>query len=46
MFIIGFIALGFTIGGGFGPWLTGYIFGVTSNYRLAFLAVPFSVSSI
>jgi len=36
--ILGVIAFGFTVGGAFGPWLTGYIFDVTSSYQFAFLA--------
>lgn len=35
--ILGVIAFGFTVGGALGPWLTGYIFDVTSSYQLAFL---------
>jgi MFS family permease len=35
--ILGVIAFGFTVGGAFGPWLTGYIFDVTSSYQTAFL---------
>jgi MFS family permease len=35
--ILGVIAFGFTVGGAFGPWLTGYIFDVTSSYQAAFL---------
>ena len=35
--ILGVIAFGFTVGGAFGPWLTGYIFDVTSSYQSAFL---------
>ena len=39
--ILGVIAFGFTIGGAFGPWLTGYIFDVTSSYQFAFLGCAF-----
>jgi MFS family permease len=35
--ILGFLSFGFTIGGAFGPWLTGYIFDVTQSYQFAFL---------
>ena len=35
--ILGIIAFGFTVGGSFGPLLTGYIFDIISGYQLAFL---------
>jgi MFS family permease len=35
--IFGFVSFCFTIGGAVGPFLTGYLFDVTSNYQLAFL---------
>jgi len=35
--ILGVVAFGFTIGGAFGPWLTGHIFDVTHSYQVAFL---------
>lgn len=35
--ILGVVAFGFTIGGAFGPWLTGHIFDVTHSYQAAFL---------
>jgi MFS family permease len=35
--ILGVLSFGFTVGGGAGPFLTGYIFDVTDSYRLAFL---------
>ncbi len=34
--IIGVISFGFTVGGALGPWLTGYVFDITSSYRTAF----------
>jgi predicted MFS family arabinose efflux permease len=35
--INGFFLLGFGIGGALGPWLGGYIYDVTSSYRIAFI---------
>ena len=35
--ILGFLSFGFTSGGAFGPWLSGLIFDLAGNYRLAFL---------
>jgi MFS family permease len=35
--ILGFLSFGFTTGGAFGPWLSGYIFDLTQSYRFAFL---------
>jgi len=35
--ILGVLSFGFTVGGGAGPFLSGYIFDVTDSYRLAFL---------
>ncbi len=35
--ILGVVGFGFTIGGAFGPWLTGHIFDVTHSYQVAFL---------
>jgi MFS family permease len=35
--ILGVVGFGFTIGGAFGPWLTGHIFDMTHSYRAAFL---------
>jgi len=35
--INGFFLMGFGIGGALGPWLGGYIYDVTSSYRIAFI---------
>ena len=35
--ILGFLSFGFTSGGALGPWLSGFIFDIAGNYRLAFL---------
>ncbi|MBW1785160.1 MAG: MFS transporter [Deltaproteobacteria bacterium] len=36
--ILGGIALGFTLGGAIGPWLTGLLFDVKGSYAMGFLA--------
>jgi MFS family permease len=35
--ILGFLSFGFTSGGALGPWLSGFVFDIAGNYRLAFL---------
>lgn len=35
--ILGVLGIAFTLGGAFGPFLTGYIFDVSGNYHVAFL---------
>lgn len=37
--ILGTIMFGGVIGGGIGPWLTGYIFDLTESYNIAFIAM-------
>ena len=36
-FIIGAVWLGFAFGGAIGPWLGGWLFEISGNYRLAFI---------
>ena len=36
-FILGTLAIGFSIGAAFGPVVTGYIFDISGSYQLAFL---------
>jgi MFS family permease len=35
--ILGFLSFGFTSGGALGPWLSGFVFDIAGNYRVAFL---------
>jgi MFS family permease len=47
-FIIGAVWLGFAFGGAIGPWLGGWLFEVSGNYRLAFIIaiVLFAVACV